>query len=359
MTATRPLRFFAALILSFLPVIATAATHEFRVLMDVDNNASTGCALGGLTGVDQVLITLVRTDATSGAVERSYRLVCSGGSFGPAVDVDTTGWPVGYNPASGGMIVENRVSFASLGGLPAVMRLGYDATSGGSIHSAIALANGGPVLYPGKRNKRHAVGGPGGNQRFFQLDGDGKDWGAIAPIVTGIASGGTTAIRMHHAYVYGNVTDEFMYFRIDANVGSDAPFAGDDNYTRTQGSGLTVPAPGVLANDGDPNGLPLTATPVSPAAHGDVTLNADGSFTYSPADPASTQSDSFQYKATNGSRDSNVAKVTITVDNTPPPPAMPERVGLRLPQSVARPSSTNTRVFSVGVTARRLPFPLG
>ena len=68
--------------------------------------------------------------------------------------------------------------------------------------------------------------------------------------------------------------EEFLYFRIDASVASDAPYAENDEFLRTPGEGVDIPAPAVLANDGDPNGLPITATPVDPATHGDVTLNA-------------------------------------------------------------------------------------
>jgi hypothetical protein len=46
---------------------------------------------------------------------------------------------------------------------------------------------------------------------------------------------------------------------------------------------LTVAAPGVLANDADADGDPLSALLVSGPAHGTLALNADGSFTYSPA----------------------------------------------------------------------------
>ena len=42
-------------------------------------------------------------------------------------------------------------------------------------------------------------------------------------------------------------------------------------------------APGVLANDTDPDGDPLTAVLVTGPSHGTLTLNANGSFTYTPA----------------------------------------------------------------------------
>src|SRR2546428_706180 len=61
----------------------------------------------------------------------------------------------------------------------------------------------------------------------------------------------------------------------------------------------------VLANDTDAEANTLTATKLSDPAHGSVTLNADGTFSYSH-DGSETSSDSFTYKAcdngtTNGS----------------------------------------------------------
>ena len=53
-------------------------------------------------------------------------------------------------------------------------------------------------------------------------------------------------------------------------------------------------------------------TGVATPAHGTVTLNADGSFTYTPA-ANYNGADSFTYTANDGTADSNVATVTITV----------------------------------------------
>jgi len=60
------------------------------------------------------------------------------------------------------------------------------------------------------------------------------------------------------------------------------PVAIDDSGTTAEDTVLTVAAPGVLVNDTDVNGDPLTAIKVSDPAHGTVTLNADGNFTYTP-----------------------------------------------------------------------------
>ena len=77
-----------------------------------------------------------------------------------------------------------------------------------------------------------------------------------------------------------------------------------------------VDAPGVLANDTDPNNLPLTAVLVAEPAHGTLALNGDGSFTYTPA-ANFIGTDSFTYQASDGQDISAVAAVTITVGQPP------------------------------------------
>jgi hypothetical protein len=90
------------------------------------------------------------------------------------------------------------------------------------------------------------------------------------------------------------------------------PLAVNDSYNVREAGTLSVPAPGTLTNDSDPGARPLTAVLVAGPAHGALTLNADGSFAYTP-DASYTGTDSFSYKANNGLVDSNVATVTITV----------------------------------------------
>jgi parallel beta-helix repeat protein len=89
-------------------------------------------------------------------------------------------------------------------------------------------------------------------------------------------------------------------------AGGDA-YNDDENYT------LTVPAPGVLGNDFDVDGDALAAVLVGAPAHGSVTLNADGSFTYTPA-AGYLGPDSFTYQATDGTNLSDVTTVAISVN---------------------------------------------
>jgi large repetitive protein len=97
---------------------------------------------------------------------------------------------------------------------------------------------------------------------------------------------------------------------------NDAPIATDDGYEVNEGQTLSIAAPGVLGNDTDAEGNPLTATLVSGPAHAasgaGFTLNPDGSFDYTP-EAGYNGPDSFTYKASDGTADSNIATVEITV----------------------------------------------
>jgi VCBS repeat-containing protein len=93
---------------------------------------------------------------------------------------------------------------------------------------------------------------------------------------------------------------------------NDAPIAANDAYSTAEDVALNVAAPGVLVNDNDADGDPITALLKSAPANGTLALNADGSFTYAP-NADYTGSDSFTYVASDGSANSNTATVNITV----------------------------------------------
>src|SRR5207248_2345907 len=64
---------------------------------------------------------------------------------------------------------------------------------------------------------------------------------------------------------------------------NDAPVAVNDSYTTAEDTTLNIAAAGVLINDSDVDGDSLSAVLVSQPTHGTLTLNSDGSFSYTPA----------------------------------------------------------------------------
>ena len=102
---------------------------------------------------------------------------------------------------------------------------------------------------------------------------------------------------------------------------NDAPVAVGDAYATAEDVPLVVNAPGVLANDTDIDGPALSAAIAAPAAHGTVVVNANGSFTYTPARTTAASTAS-RIATTDGTALSNPATVTITVTPVNDPPVV-------------------------------------
>lgn len=97
-----------------------------------------------------------------------------------------------------------------------------------------------------------------------------------------------------------------------------APVGGADEYSTNEGQVLEVSAPGVLTNDTDADGDTLTATGATQPAHGQVEVSANGAFTYTPS-AGFSGTDTFTYKASDGTAESPPATVTIDVEASPEP----------------------------------------
>ena len=103
---------------------------------------------------------------------------------------------------------------------------------------------------------------------------------------------------------------------IDIACTNDAPVADNDAYVTNVNNVLNVAAPGVLDGDTDVDGDTLTATNLVQPTNGNVVLNADGSFSYTPTAAYcndGSPTDDFTYTANDGTADSAPATVAITV----------------------------------------------
>jgi VCBS repeat-containing protein len=110
-----------------------------------------------------------------------------------------------------------------------------------------------------------------------------------------------------------NLTMDAAHTMTAVYINNLAPLAVADSYSTNQNSQLVVSATGVLGNDTDPESQPLAAIIDTNPAHGSVSLNSDGGFTYTPT-PSFTGTDSYTYHASDGTLNSNVATVSITVN---------------------------------------------
>ena len=126
-------------------------------------------------------------------------------------------------------------------------------------------------------------------------------------------------------------TDSFTYNAVDpssalsntatvtitVNSVNDPPVAVDDSFSMTENTTATATIADGLATDAtDVDGDTLTYQVVAGPSNGSsFTLNTDGSFSYTPTSNF-TGSDSFTWKANDGTADSNVVTMSITVNSS-------------------------------------------
>jgi VCBS repeat-containing protein len=176
------------------------------------------------------------------------------------------------------------------------------------------------------------VTAPGVLVNDYDMDGDDLSVGLIVNVSHGTLTplGGGGFIYTPDADFNGS--DSFRYrlndgqgfsnvaiVTLTVNPENEAPVAVGDAYTMTEDTLLSIAAPGVLLNDTDVDGDVLTATLVTDVSNGVLVLNADGSFTYTP-DANFFGTETFTYLANDGTDDSNVVTVTITVLDVPDEP---------------------------------------
>ncbi|PBB91593.1 hypothetical protein CK215_15040 [Mesorhizobium sp. WSM3864] len=113
----------------------------------------------------------------------------------------------------------------------------------------------------------------------------------------------------------GSTNSNTAISTIHVTAVNDAPVAQGDVYSVASGGALHIVAggtpDGVLANDTDVDSA-ITAVLDTGPAHGTLTLNANGSFDYTPTS-GYVGTDTFTYHASDGSASSNVVTVSIAV----------------------------------------------
>ncbi|MEM6487161.1 MAG: Ig-like domain-containing protein, partial [Pseudomonadota bacterium] len=156
----------------------------------------------------------------------------------------------------------------------------------------------------------------------FDVSTDGTTWTtagsftqAIALSSAGVFAGNTGGATGYTAQVDWIERSGDPIVAEDGGIGpvNNPPVTVDDSYTTAP---ATAVSGNVLTNDSDPEGTALTALLDSGPSNGALTLNTDGSFTYTP-NPGFQGSDSFTYRASDGSA---ATTGTATIEVVAPPP---------------------------------------
>lgn len=173
---------------------------------------------------------------------------------------------------------------------------------------------------------------PGVLANDTDVDGDVLNAGMVLQPLHGTITLNGDGSFVYHPYLNYNGTDSF-YYRACDGLGAcdtavvhitlvpvnDTPVAANDHYALNEDTPLVVNSNGVLFNDSDPDGDPLTAVVVAQSLHGTVILNGDGTFTYTPA-PYFNGTDSFYYRGCDptGACDTATVLLTVVPVNNPP-----------------------------------------
>ncbi len=157
------------------------------------------------------------------------------------------------------------------------------------------------------------------------IDGDTLSAVLVSDVTHGVLSLNSNGAFTYTPSLSYTGIDTFTYrasdTRLDSGIATvtitvtpvnDSPVAGNDAYSINEDTTLTVPFPGVLANDTDVDGDTLSPVLISSVAHGTLSLSNNGAFVYTPS-LSYTGLDSFTYRATDSALTSDVATVTITV----------------------------------------------
>jgi len=191
----------------------------------------------------------------------------------------------------------------------------------------------------------------GGDPRDDVIVGDGSGNPLTTEVVLTTTEGGTLLIGPDGEYTYtppidcagsdsidievcdegGNCVTQTLTLEVEdpgANPTNTPPIAEDDNFATFSNSGAPATLTStLLGNDGDPDGGPISiisadgfaaGTPFTTVNGGTVPVNANGTFSYTPA-VGFIGTDSFEYviSDTSGATDDALVQIRVQPDTTP------------------------------------------
>jgi len=169
----------------------------------------------------------------------------------------------------------------------------------------------------------------GGNKSVLDNDFEDDIYEYLTASIDTPPANGNLTLFLNGEFIYTHngtetTTDSFIYIASDGDLTdtatvtinitpiNDAPVAINDDYEMKKGNILEVEAPGVLENDSDAEHETLLVTAKTFTRNGQVILNADGSFIYTPS-PTFSGETAFNYEVCDPVDACVEAEVTIDV----------------------------------------------
>lgn len=320
-----------------LPVLLAAACGGGDLVLPTEGAAAKiaivrGDEQGGPVGAVLPESLVVQVTDSRGRPVQGQRVdfaVTSGGGSVAAASATTDGngnagtrWTLG--PVAGPQKV---MATASGDGAPVNLSLTFNATAGiagtsiGLSSSKNPSVAGEAVQFTATVVWPASAGSPTGTVTFK----DGTAAFAALPLAPNGSASATTTLAAGQHLITAQYTGDASFGgstspTLTQQVMDRPPVSANDAYTLNEDAVLNVAARGVLANDSDPDGNPITAVRVTSPAHGTLVLNPNGSFTYTPAADYFGP-DAFTYQANDGTLNSATATVAITVNPVNDPPS--------------------------------------
>lgn len=255
----------------------------------------------GPTVVDAGTLSVVGTLATSDVVVNGG--VLSGN--GRVKSLEVRGGVVSPGDGTGSLTVSNGVILES-----GLLRLQIDSVSS----TDRLVVTGGDVVLGGSLELSAATAfKPGPHQVIVLVNNTGK--GSTSGSFTGFADGQVVALNdrlfvVRYGYAFGSDgrPNDVVLVRANAN-----PSAVDDTYVVAMNNAIVADTGGLLANDTDPDGDPVTVSLVQAPAHGTVQIDEDGGFVYTPDANYKGVDDAMIYQVADSFGGVAQAKVTFQV----------------------------------------------
>ena len=303
-----------------LTLSGAATVEQYRqVLQTVTYSSTVADGTNGGSAPDRTLNWFVTDGANADSPTITTTL-----SFGPSVDLDASGAGIGFATTftEGGAAV-------AIADTDADINATFQAVSGVSV--VLTNAKAGDVLSATGGSLTVTVNTSQAGRIELTITGSGSETDYENALKSVTFSNPASNVDTTTRDVTVLVTDFAGNPSLTAHstititgAVNDPGSAADDTASTAANTGITAPAPGVLANDNDPDGLVVVTGTVATSGGGQIQFAPDGSYSYTPAtDFFGTDTVVYTAQDSFGSQVSATLRIAVSAPPPPPPTETP------------------------------------